>query len=597
MKRIILLVPLALLLFYSSVVNAQSLKRGEYFYDTDPGAGNGTPVTIATPSDSVNLNLTIPGPLTAGWHYLYFRFQDSLGHWGLYNQNGQSLYVTNNFIDTGANSSPKISAAEYYIDSDPGVGHGSAFTAFTAADSVSLAQDVATGSLHAGFHYLYARFKYSNGVWGNPSLSESFYVTSNNIDTNAHDSPMIAAAEYYIDSDPGVGHGTALPAFTAADSVNISDSVATGSLATGFHYLYSRFQYSNGVWGIPSVSASFYVINPATQISSPPINYVEYFVDSDPGVANGSGTAITPSTDSANVNLTASTIGLKKGIHVLFARFRYTNGVWGLYQPQGDTMTICIPPADSIIALGPTTYCKGSSVTLSSDTSNIWTYQWQLNGANLTGDTSTTLVVTDSSGIYNVLVTDTAGCTGISDSITVTVPAASLSWASLVGAEQLNVSGSDTAICEGHTVTLSGGSPSGGTYSGDSVTGNTLFAYTGSGSDVITYTVTVDGCVVSASDVLNFTICTGINQVNPDYGVSLYPNPALDVLVLQSSYFETTEVKPVLYDITGQLITTAGFTRQTDKFTYNTSSLPGGVYFIKLNMAGNEVTKMFVKVE
>ncbi len=420
MRRIILLVPLALVLCFSSILQAQSLTRAEYFYDTDPGVGHGTQIAITTPSDSVNQNLSLPtSSLTSGWHYLFVRFRDSLGIWGLYT--GQSFYISGSNIDTAANSSPKISAAEYFFDTDPGVGNGTAFAPFTAADSVNLAQDMPTTSLSTGFHYLYARFKYSNGVWGNPNLSQSFYVSQGNIDTAANSSPKINRAEYFFDTDPGEGSGTAYTSFTAADSVSLIQNIATGSLGQGFHYLYTRFGYSNGVWGLPT-AASFFVLNPATQDTSPPINYVEYFFDTDPGVGNATGSAVTPSTDSANLALNVSTSGLISGRHILFVRFRYINGVWGLYQAQGDTFTVCPPPVSTISAGGTTAFCTGGSVTLTSDTNHLYSYQWQRNGVNLPGDTTPTLHITDSSGIYNIVI-DSANCPGNSNSITVSVNA------------------------------------------------------------------------------------------------------------------------------------------------------------------------------
>jgi hypothetical protein len=54
---------------------------GEYFFDTDPGFGNGTPITL-TPGVDIS-NLTVPvstGSLTAGQHYFYIR---SLDDWSM----------------------------------------------------------------------------------------------------------------------------------------------------------------------------------------------------------------------------------------------------------------------------------------------------------------------------------------------------------------------------------------------------------------------------------------------------------------------------------------------------------------------------------
>jgi hypothetical protein len=46
------------------------INRAEYFYDSDPGVGNGKPLTIQTPGFSISQSFTIPVPsnMTAGTH-------------------------------------------------------------------------------------------------------------------------------------------------------------------------------------------------------------------------------------------------------------------------------------------------------------------------------------------------------------------------------------------------------------------------------------------------------------------------------------------------------------------------------------------------
>jgi hypothetical protein len=61
---------------------------GEYYFDTDPGPGNGTPITIPEPTGTaVDLSVEIPqGTLDAlnpGFHKLVCRFQDSEGDWSV----------------------------------------------------------------------------------------------------------------------------------------------------------------------------------------------------------------------------------------------------------------------------------------------------------------------------------------------------------------------------------------------------------------------------------------------------------------------------------------------------------------------------------
>src|SRR4029077_10008942 len=73
-----------------------------------------------------------------------------------------------------------------------------------------------------------------------------------------------------------------------------------------------------------------------------------------------------------------------------------------------------IPPAPTITPGGPTTFCAGGSVTLSSDSASG--NQWYLNGNPIGGATNTTYLAT-ASGNYTVVVT-LAGCSSAASAIT-----------------------------------------------------------------------------------------------------------------------------------------------------------------------------------
>src|ERR1700759_4041231 len=63
-----------------------SITRIEWFIDTDPGFGNGTPVTITPTTDFNGLQTNIPlTGVTPGTHTLYVRSQNANGSWSLTN--------------------------------------------------------------------------------------------------------------------------------------------------------------------------------------------------------------------------------------------------------------------------------------------------------------------------------------------------------------------------------------------------------------------------------------------------------------------------------------------------------------------------------
>ena len=62
---------------------SQSITRAEYFLDTDPGVGNATDLTVASPGVNVNFNFNVStNSLSAGFHILGFRIRESgTGFW------------------------------------------------------------------------------------------------------------------------------------------------------------------------------------------------------------------------------------------------------------------------------------------------------------------------------------------------------------------------------------------------------------------------------------------------------------------------------------------------------------------------------------
>ena len=62
--------------------SAREIGRLEYFIDTDPGFGNGTPVSLATTGNDLTVNFDVDvSTLSSGDHILYIRCNDDLGRW------------------------------------------------------------------------------------------------------------------------------------------------------------------------------------------------------------------------------------------------------------------------------------------------------------------------------------------------------------------------------------------------------------------------------------------------------------------------------------------------------------------------------------
>src|SRR5258705_3493672 len=235
--------------------------------------------------------------------------------------------------------SQNITAAEYFIDTDPGVGNGVAITVSTPGAIVNFTASVSTASLSAGFHFLAIRVKDANGVWG---LYEKrgFYISS-----STTDAANIPAAEYFFDADPGVGSGTATPVGASGAVVNFAPVIPT-ALAAGFHFLAIRVKGSDGIWGLYE-KRGFYISSSTTDAAN--ITAAEYFLDTDPGVGNS--TPVSDRASGAVVNFTAAIpTALSAGFHFLAIRTKGSDGIWGLYEKRGFYVSSSTADAANITA-------------------------------------------------------------------------------------------------------------------------------------------------------------------------------------------------------------------------------------------------------
>ncbi len=134
----------------------------EYFFDADPGVGNGLAIASFVKADSINLvkQISVAG-LSVGFHNLFIRVKDSLNIWSLYE--GRVIYVQP--IITQVDPAPIVSAEYFFNSPDPGVGNGFPLASFTKADSIDILRNINTSGLPNGFNNLFIRVKDSLNVW------------------------------------------------------------------------------------------------------------------------------------------------------------------------------------------------------------------------------------------------------------------------------------------------------------------------------------------------------------------------------------------------------------------------------------------------
>lgn len=180
-----------------------TITGAEYYIDTDPGEGLGSHIQAedrSFDSNAEGLNFTInTSNLTIGPHFLFIRMKNEEGVWGIPNKRL--------FMVTGAKA---ILAAEYFFDADPGEGKGTPLNPkdgnFNEEIEPIALTAIDTSNLTVGLHKLYIRMKNSEGAWGVPR-QYTFEVSP-----STPDEGTIAAAEFFIDNDPGFGQGTPMSA-------------------------------------------------------------------------------------------------------------------------------------------------------------------------------------------------------------------------------------------------------------------------------------------------------------------------------------------------------------------------------------------------
>lgn len=199
----------------------------EYFWDVDPGLGKATPLLVAADKE---LNLEdlefSTDDLSSGIHRLGIRAR------------GGSCWSSTLFINTFVNLRAEeavVREAEYFWDNDPGYGQGTPIS-ITEGQTVSAESlGISTTDLTPGDHQLFVRYRGPQG-WS-PTLCSDVCVLG--------ETPIISAAEYFWNDDPGYGQGTPLN-IEPGQMVTINDVGIPSFNVHGDATLFIRYRGTTG---------------------------------------------------------------------------------------------------------------------------------------------------------------------------------------------------------------------------------------------------------------------------------------------------------------------------------------------------------------
>lgn len=205
-----------------------TLNAVEYFFNTDPGMGEGIQIAVSGTEINTSFDLNLDG-LSNGIHQLYIRVRDGDQQWSLYAK--KIIHVVGSMMQ-------ELVAAEYFFDADPGLGNGNTMDLTAFAGNGSL--DLSAANLSTGVHTLYLRVLDAEGIW-------SLYDKLNVVITNPQSPTTLVMAEYYFDTDPGEGNAIPL-VIPQEEYVNGQFQINIPADLTGTHSVCIRVLNGSGEW-------------------------------------------------------------------------------------------------------------------------------------------------------------------------------------------------------------------------------------------------------------------------------------------------------------------------------------------------------------
>ena len=173
------------------------------------------------------------------------------------------------------------------------------------------------------------------------------------------------------------------------------------------------------------------------------------------------------------------------------------------------------PTVPSVSISGNTSFCQGSNVVLSVPVNSTYNYQWINSGNNISGATSNSYIALNS-GKYALKVSNTEGCSTLSQEVNVNV-------APTPASPTINTIGS-TTFCQGDSVTLSVTNITGNTYQ---------WKLNGGAIEIIQNSLIAKSSGTYSLSVSNSSGCS-VNSTNT-YNVIVNPKPTVPTVSLSGA--------------------------------------------------------------
>lgn len=244
------------------------------------------------------------------------------------------------------------------------------------------------------------------------------------------------------------------------------------------------------------------------------------------------------------------------------------------------TIMVTVNPLPTVM-VNSATICAGTATTLTA--SGATTYSWTPSGTLSSGTGATVTATPTGTTTYTVTGTQ-SGCSNTATAI-VTVNQAP-NTALILPVSMLCV--------YNNPITLTGGSPAGGTYSGNGVASGSFDpAAAGLGTQTITYSYTDgNGCTGSSTNTINVDACLGVEEETTST-LQAYPNPNTGLFTLSvNGQDQLTDIKIV--DAQGKAIAFELTKTDVSNYSINMTNAVRGIYFLTGSLNNNSI---FLRLE
>ncbi|WP_153038449.1 T9SS type A sorting domain-containing protein [Balneola sp. EhC07] len=268
-----------LVMLLASPLMGQTVTQLEYFFDSDPGFGNGISISVTEVDGEVTYEGSImTSSLSRGLHTLFIRAKNSDDEWGL---------TIKKLILVDQGEAREIETLEYFFDEDPGHGSGTAIS-ISASAQIDKEAMLSTEGLSVGLHTVFIRAKFTDGNWGMP-IKKLILIDQSDPDLVSN----IISAEYFFNTDPGFAAATPISVNAAAD-IETTFTIPSTNLPIGDQILFVRVMNADSVWGM--YSSEVFSLSEVASLTFESSDTLEYFQDS-PELLIAGDIGISSSTD------------------------------------------------------------------------------------------------------------------------------------------------------------------------------------------------------------------------------------------------------------------------------------------------------------